>query len=184
MEETYSEFSAKILNRGSRKHRITNSYGVYDAFKFYRKNKPSEKKYVLTESQYFSIIRKIHEKLVAKLMVGEDVKFPGFMGQIEIRKRYVEPRLDSDGKLIFSAPPDWEATLKLWYEQPEARKNKIIIKQENRDVFSLFYSKSKAKYKNKSYIHFKSSRSLRKKLFVAVTSGQIKGCKLLYGHGS
>ena len=35
---------------GPRKHKVTGSLGVYDAYKWYRKNKPKDKKYILTES--------------------------------------------------------------------------------------------------------------------------------------
>ena len=44
---------------GPRVHKITGSLGVYDSYKYYRKIKPKDKKYILTESQYFSIIRQI-----------------------------------------------------------------------------------------------------------------------------
>jgi len=44
MEETYEAFRDSIKNvTGERHHKITNSYGVYDMYKFYRKNKPSDK---------------------------------------------------------------------------------------------------------------------------------------------
>jgi hypothetical protein len=33
-----------------RNHKIKNSYGVYDAYKYYRKNKPKDKKYILKDS--------------------------------------------------------------------------------------------------------------------------------------
>ena len=34
-----------------REHKIRNSLGVYNGDKYYRKNKPKDKKYVLSESQ-------------------------------------------------------------------------------------------------------------------------------------
>ena len=48
---TFEKFRREVLglNR-SRSHRIKNSLGVYDAFKYYRKTRPKDKKYVLTES--------------------------------------------------------------------------------------------------------------------------------------
>ena len=33
----------------SREHKIRNSLGVYDGYKYYRKNKHDDKKYVLSE---------------------------------------------------------------------------------------------------------------------------------------
>lgn len=65
---SYEEFRGLVNKvKGSRHHKIKNSYGVYDGYKFYRKTKPKESKYILTESQYFSIIRKVN-KLLADLL--------------------------------------------------------------------------------------------------------------------
>lgn len=49
MEEKEFEVSIRRVSE-SRKHKVTGSLGVYDAFKWYRKHKPKDKKYVLTES--------------------------------------------------------------------------------------------------------------------------------------
>ena len=60
MEE--QEFLNKVRKvKESRNHKVKNSYGIYDGYKFYRKNKPNDPKYVLTESQYFAITRKVNE---------------------------------------------------------------------------------------------------------------------------
>ena len=184
MTETYTEFIARVKKLGVRKHKITGSYGVYDAYKYYRKRKPDNKKYVLTESQYFAIIRNIHTKLIADFLKGIDIYFPCLMGQIEVRQHSIEPKLSDTGKLVYNAPIDWSKTLKLWYEQPEAYKNKILIKQENREYYSIIYSKKNAKYKNQSYICFKPSRSLKLGLKQAINSGQLQGSKLLYKNGN
>ena len=59
------EFISNIKNvTGNRKHKINNSYGVYDAYKYYRKNKPKDSKYILSESEYFNIIRSVNKQLV------------------------------------------------------------------------------------------------------------------------
>ena len=69
--EQLSEFKKKIKKvNSSRVHKITGSLGVYDAYKNYRKHRPKEKKYVLTESQYFSIVRQINNLLADELSVG------------------------------------------------------------------------------------------------------------------
>jgi hypothetical protein len=91
----YTEFIDTIKNvKGSRTHKISNSYGVYDAFKFYRKNKPNQSKFVLKESQYFAIIRNINESYSEQLLKGFDIEFPERMGKVELRKYILEPRLD------------------------------------------------------------------------------------------
>ena len=60
MEIELREFKRRIKKvNGPRVYSIRNSLGVYDAYKQYRKTKPKDKKYILSESQYFSIIRRI-----------------------------------------------------------------------------------------------------------------------------
>ena len=44
---SYEEFRGLVNKvKGSRHHKIKNSYGVYDGYKFYRKTKPKEPKYI------------------------------------------------------------------------------------------------------------------------------------------
>ena len=83
----YEEFRREILGLNkSRNHKVKNSYGVYDAFRYYRKNRPKEKKYVLTSSQYYNIIRQVNKAMVEELLRGGDVIFPFNMGKIRTKK--------------------------------------------------------------------------------------------------
>src|SRR5690554_6806468 len=83
------------------------------------------------------------------------------MGTIEIRKFSIEPKIGEDGELIFHAPIDWDKTLRLWYEDEEAHKNKTLIKVENREVFKRFYNKLRANYKNKSFYDFLLNKNIK-----------------------
>ena len=170
----YSDFVKSIKKvTGNRAHKITNSYGVYDAFKYYRKNKPKDKKFILTESQYFAIIRGINDKLVDALSNGSDINLPERMGRIELRKYSIEPRINSDGKLVYKAPVNWDATLKLWYEDEEARDNKTIIKVESDTQYKVLYNKSRAIYNNKVFYTLSVNRELRKKIYTAAKNGTL-----------
>ena len=143
MEE--QEFLNKVRKvKESRNHKVKNSYGIYDGYKFYRKNKPKDPKYVLTESQYFAITRKVNEFLAEALSKGEDVILPFRLGRIEVRK--YESRITWDGKKVKSnLPIDWDRTLKLWYEDEEAYKNKTLIKIEEKEIYKIFYNRNKIK---------------------------------------
>lgn len=161
----YTEFIDNIKNvKGHRIHKISNSYGVYDAFKFYRKNKPQQKKFVLTESQYFAIIRNINELYSDKILEGSDIEFPEKMGKIELRRYILEPRLDAQGKLVYKAPIDWDATLKLWYESEEDKNNKTLVKIEAKESFRVLYNKHFATYNNKAFYTFHLNRVIKKKI--------------------
>ena len=171
MEE--QEFLNKVRKvKESRNHKVKNSYGIYDGYKFYRKNKPKDPKYVLTESQYFAITRKVNEFLAEALSKGEDVILPFRLGRIEVRK--YESRITWDGKKVKSnLPIDWDRTLKLWYEDEEAYKNKTLIKIEEKEIYKIFYNRNLADYTNKSFYQFNLNRELKKKLKYNIKEGNI-----------
>lgn len=163
--------SVKRVNE-SRTHKVKNSYGVYDGFKFYRKNRPKEHKYVLTESQYFSIIRKVNELLGESLINGEDITLPCRLGRLELRK--YNTRITIDGKKIkTNLPIDWDRTLKLWYEDEESYKNKTLIKVEEKEIFKIYYNRNIAEYKNKSFYEFNVNRNIKRKLKCNIEDGKI-----------
>ena len=154
----------------SRTHKIKNSYGVYDGYKYYRKNKPKESKYVLSESQYFAIIRAVNKYFADSIILGNDVVLPCRFGRIELRKYTPKITLEN-GKIRTSLPIDWDRTLKLWYEDEESFKNKTLIKVEEKEVFKIHYNRVMAEYTNKSFYQFNFNRDLKKKLKVNIKNG-------------
>lgn len=153
-------------------HKVKNSYGVYDGYKYYRKNKPKESKYVLTESQYFSVIRMINNMLAEALLQGEDVTLPCRMGRIELRKSKTSITFDGN-KVKAVLPIDWDKTLKLWYEDEEAYKNKTLVKIEEKEIYKIYYNRNLAEYTNKSFYQFNFNRDLKRKLKVSIKDGNI-----------
>lgn len=170
----YKEFSNEIKKvKGPRIHKITNSYGVKEAYTYYNKHKPKEKKFIMKDVLFYKIIRLMNNALIDSLLDGNDLRFPANFGKLELRRYKLEPKLDDDGNLVYKAPIDWEKTLKFWHENEFARNNKILIKIEKHDNFKLIYNKSKAKYKNKSYVFFKANRAFRKKITQACDNKQL-----------
>jgi hypothetical protein len=166
-----SEFRKEILKVDKpRKTTINNSYGVYDAYKYYRKNKPKDPKYILSESQYFAIVRQINLLLAQELLEQKDIVFPYSMGRLEVRKSTPKVYIE-DGKVKSTYPIDWDGTLKLWYEDQESRENKTILKKKEREVFRIMYNKSKAFYINKNYFEFKVNRALKLALRDVIRQG-------------
>lgn len=171
MEESDFINSVKKVN-GPRTHKVTNSYGIYDGYKYYRKNKPKDPEYVLTESQYFYITRRINEILADLLSQGEDIKLPFRLGRLEVRK--YPARISFDGnKIKTNLPIDWDKTLKLWYEDKEAYANKTLIRIEESEIYKLYYNKIKADFTNKSFYQFNFNRELKKKLKYNIKEGNI-----------
>lgn len=156
----------------SRTHKVKNSYGVYDGFKFYRKNRPKEHKYVLTESQYFSIIRKVNELLGEALINGADINLPHRLGRLEVRKYEAKITIDGE-KVRTNLPIDWDRTLKLWYEDEESYKNKTLVKVEEKEIFKVYYNRLIANYNNKAFYQFDVNRELKKRLKQNIKDGKI-----------
>ena len=170
---TYEEFKFNVQHLNSlRIHKVRNSYGVYDGFKYYRKNRPKEHKYVLTESQYFSIIRRVNELLGEALINGEDVTLPYRLGRLEIRK--YGARITTDGKKVrTNLPIDWDRTLKLWYEDKESYKNKTLIKVEEKEIYKVYYNRNVADFTNKAFYQFDVNRELKRRLKQNIKEGKL-----------
>ena len=169
-EQEFLDNIKKVKN--SRNHKVKNSYGVYDGYKYYRRNKPKDSKYVLTESQYFAIIRRINELFVDSILSGSDIILPCKFGRIELRK--YAPKIIYDGKVIkTNLPINWDKTLKLWYEDKNSYKNKVLIRMEEKEIFKLYYNKTLAEYNNKSFYQINFNRDLKKKLKVGIKNGNI-----------
>ena len=171
----FNQFISELKNvTGNRHHKISGSYGVYDYYKEYRKNKPKDKEFILTEKQYYYIIRRMNSLLGEALSEGTELQLPCRMGKLELRRYRLEPKI-VDGKLVYKAPIDWDATLKLWYEDAESLKNKTLVKIDSRNNFRVMYNKGKANYDNKSVFLFTLNRSLKKKVSQSAKDGKIDG---------
>lgn len=157
-------FKSSILNlNNSRQHKVTNSIGVYDLYKYIRKNKWFNIGQRLTEHQFYTIIRQVNNLLTDELVKGNDIKLPNKMGTLELRK--YNPKLEfKDNKLINKLPIDWDRTIKLWYEDKESFNNKTLVRVNNREVFKVYYNKSKANYNNKNFYTFSVNRDIKRRL--------------------
>ena len=103
--------SIKKVNE-PRTHKVNNSLGVYNAYKFLRKRKWVDIGRCLTEHEFYSIIRKVNDYLAESFLQGNDIKLPHRMGRIELRKYDVRISLDGE-KVKTNLPIDWDKTLKL-----------------------------------------------------------------------
>lgn len=169
--QTLEEFKASIRKlNGHRKHKVTGSIGVYSAYKYFRKNKWEDIGQKLTEKEFYAIIRKVGNYLAANLCNGEEVKFPACMGTLELRKFFTTARLKGN-KVVDNFNVDWDATLKLWYEDPEAFKKKQIVKSFSKEAFKVFYNKYTANYTNQTFYEFQVNRDIKRTIGKRVKQG-------------
>lgn len=173
MEETFKEFRGRVLKRScKRQSKIRKCIGVYDAYKYIRKNKWYNIGRPLTEHEFYSIIRDINQLLAEELSKGNTVTFPYRMGALELRKSKRGTSI-KNGKLNITYPINWDATLKLWYKDKEAMQDKILVRDENNTVYHIRYNKYKAVYNNKIYYHFAVNRIIRQNLRDHIKDGTV-----------
>lgn len=174
----WARFRSSILNlKDNRVHKITNSLGVYDAYKYIRKNKWFNIGRSVTEHEFYSIVRRVNDLLAESLLLGHDVSLPCRMGRLELRKYDVNITLDGN-KIKSNLPIDWDRTLKLWYEDEESYKNKTLVKVEEKEIFKVYYNKQLADYNNQVFYEFNVNRELKKRLKQRIKEGKIDAFKL------
>lgn len=177
------EFSRKVQGKQRPEHDVRGSWGVKDYYRFYRKNRPKEKKYVLTDSQYFSIIRSVGKKLTKALLDYKLIILPENMGTVEIQKYQRNVRI-VDGKGVCDGPVDWEKTLNLWYEDPEAYRKRTLIKADFPEFFRVRYSTKGCNFKNRRYYQFRPIKETVERLVANMKSGFTDAPYMIYDEGN
>lgn len=144
----YKEFRAKLIKTDvPRKPKVRNSWGVYDAYKHIRKKGWYDIGRPLKEHEFYSIVRGVNDLMAEEIVKGNIIKFPHNMGELELRKYKPEVKI-VDGKLKIGYPVNWDKTIKLWYEDEEARINKTLLRHEPKYIYHIKYNKYHAMYDN------------------------------------
>lgn len=162
---------------GPRKHKVSGSNGVYDAYKWIRKNKWLNIGRPLTEHEFYTIVRQVNNCLADELLQGHDITLPHRMGKIELRK-YAGKISSVNGVIKTNLPVDWDRTLKLWSEDEEAYKERTLVKMEEKEIFKVYYNRKTANYNNKSFYEFEVNRGLKVRLKQKIKSGFIDAFEL------
>ena len=175
MEMSFEEYKNEVqkkVGKGKRKFKVTNSIGVYDIFKMMRKKGWYDLERPLRENEFYAVVRGVGKLLAEELAMGHDVTFPFKMGKLELRKSERGVSL-VDGKLKVTYPIDWDETVRLWYADEEARKNKTLLRREEKNVYRVKYCKYDASYSNKVFYRFVLNTFIREKLRDNIRSGKV-----------
>lgn len=175
--ETFEEFRRRELNKNvgsKRDFKIKGSWGVYDSYKYIRKNGWYNIGRPLKEGEFYAIIRGINNLLAEEVALGNTITFPANMGRLELRKSKRGVGL-VDGKLKITYPIDWAETFKLWYNDEEAHQNKNLMYFENEYVYHVKYlvTGPRARYVNKCFYQFALNSFLKKHLSDNIIAGKI-----------
>ena len=152
-----------------RVHKVKNSLGVYDAYKWLRKNKWLDVG-PISEHDYYAIIRAVNKALVLHFLIAGSIKLPERMGEITLRKYPAKITLEN-GKVQTNLPIDWDATLSLWSEDKDSYEKRTLIRAEEKEIFKVLYDKSKALYNNKSFYTFELNRDIKLSLKKQLKNG-------------
>ena len=152
-----SDFLKEIKKvKGKRHHKFIGGYNVRDIYKAYKKECDNPLEY----KTFQAIIKKLNQNIADSLMTGDQIELPQGMGRLEIHKVKTGVKLKK-GEPFFHYPIDWENTLKLWYEDEEARQQKTLIRKEVPYVYKVFYNKRYAVFNNQSFTKFIPARKLK-----------------------
>lgn len=169
----YNEFKTRVQKKHSKStYKIRSSWGVYDAYKDIRKEKWFNIGRPVKEKEFYAIIRSMNNILADKIANGETIVFPARMGKIELRKMEKGATI-VNGKLRVTYPVNWEETIRLWFEDEEARKNKTLLRDENKYVYRTKYGKYNATYENKIFYQFVLNKKIKKALKENINKGII-----------
>ena len=172
MEQTFKEFKQQLVNKKDREFKVKNSWGMYDAYKLLRKNHWLDIGKPVSEKNFYAIVRGINKHLAENIAMGKDVKFPEFMGKLELKKQKRGVSIVK-GKVKVTYPVNWNETLKLWYEDPEAMRNKVLLRNEEKYVYRVRYDVFDATYENKCFYQFVLNTFIRKALKDNIKSGKV-----------
>ena len=169
----YSEFENKVLNKDSkRKFKVSNSWGVYDAYKHIRKNHWYDIKGPIKEKDFYAIIRGVNKKLADAVIKGDTISFPYNMGKLELRKNKHGVSI-VDGILKNTYPVNWKETIRLWIEDNEEKQKKTLVRYESKYVYRVKYNKFSANYSNKNFYSFVLNRDIKIALKDKINKGEI-----------
>lgn len=160
---TLEEFR-KLKANPEHKYSVNNSYGVYDYYKYYRHNRPKDRSYYkMNEAQYYKLIRTVNEYLVDLLFQNAQVVFPDKLGELAIVKSPAKVTI-KDGKIKTNRPINWDATIRLWFEDPDAERKKTLIRWDTTEVLGIDYRKNEAYFRNRPYYDFQVIRRIKQRL--------------------
>jgi hypothetical protein len=173
MTEEFNEFfNETCKNRGDKHFKVSNSFGVYDAYKLMRKKGWYDIGRAVKEHEFYSIIRGVNNYLAQEITNGRTVVFPSRMGKLELRKDKKGVSI-VDGKVKVTYPIDWHETLRLWFQDEEERKKKTLLRIESPYVYKVRYCKWEATYENKTFYEFTLNRFIKRALKEKINNREI-----------
>jgi hypothetical protein len=157
MEDDF--IKARNLKGGYASPKVKGGKGKDDFYKHYKKKGGG-----LSKDPFARIMRQTNKAVVEELMMfGEDYTLPHGIGRIVFRKRKNQAFM-KDGKIVSNQLIDWKASMALWQENPQAKRNKILLKFSSLETgrYSFRIAMFGRKFNNKEYFAFSYKRSFKR----------------------
>ena len=184
---TFKEFSAQKRPRS--KGKLNSDFGVKDYYSYYkhtvwryqggktqrgtfRKRMNKNGKWTISPVLYRKILCSINLLLLEATLKGEDIELPVDFGTIYARHIPVYIKLDEEGNVKTNRAINWNGTLKLWYEDKEARQNGQLVLQDNctkKPYIGLMFGD----FTNKKFFHLQPSTTIMRKVAKDMQQGLI-----------
>lgn len=174
--ESFRDKIKKVTS--NRHHKISGSWGVYQAHRYTMKNKWFNIGKPVSSKEYYKIIRAVNKALVQSFLNGDVIEFPYGIGKLIPTKIENKSYFNGD-KLIVTSHIDWNATIKLWSEDKEAYNKKTIIRKLNKEKFFItFQQNKKSRLINKSVLDFQPNRQFKEDLLKKAKEGTFFAYKM------
>lgn len=152
-------------SRKGKGNKIQLDYGMSDYYKFYIGKYNTD----ITSKEYNSIVSDFNKEIASYITDDVmDFTIPFQLGVLGIRKYKPKFSIEPDGKITNKLPVNPIETAKLWEKDPAAKAKKTLVRYTNKHsngyVFSLYYFKTKAKFKNKQVYGLIPKRSLKRRV--------------------
>lgn len=161
VDKSFEEYTTSMRNNEGSSWKYPKIIRLRQYFKYYRKHRPRKSRFVMTEVTFSSIINAVCAEIAEVILQGEIIQLPFRMGKLSLVSRDSCNYFDEDGKFHMTGAIDWPSTHKLWYEDPESRANKKLVRLETSTIYRVRYWKQTACYTNKSIISFSTCRTLK-----------------------
>lgn len=129
-----------------------------DIFQKAKKDMPN-----IDYKQYKAIIYAMVSDFTNRLLHGEVVNLPKGLGAFVVKFAENSAHFDIDGKLRTTYPVNWNATVQLWAEDPEARekKTKIFSTDRKKSYYLCYYRYKRGNFLLNRNVQFKPYRKTK-----------------------
>lgn len=162
--------------RKGKKNRLPTHCRLDDAYNLYKQLSENP----VDKSTYSRIVRKVNKHVTDKMIFENfEVNLPNRLGSVRIKKKKIKVGLNPDGSLNkIMLRPDWDATMRLWEKDPEAKKQKKLVYHLNRhtDGYNhyFYWDKYTCNVPNNTAYSLTMTRSIKRKLAKVLKEDKVK----------